>query len=403
MRIILVQNSVYLPALGGANKSNRLLLEELAARGHDCAAVAPACSAHGCATRVDFHAELQNRGLTLFRSDAEGDTFDLAGVRVTAATSRRTLTLALLRAIREQDPDCVVVASEDPGQALLEAALEVVPERVVYLARTTLALPCGPDAAIRDPERARLLSRAASVVVVSQYLRAYLARWAGIEPTELPICPNGSGPFPDYGLANAGAILMVNPCAYKGLPIFRELARTLPDLPFTAVPTWGTTRADRAALLEHRNVGMLEPAEDMDRIFASTRVLLVPSLWAEAKANVITEAMLRGIPVLASDTGGNGEAMLGVDYLLPVAPITHFAAPLTLDERMLPVVDVPPQDVRPWREALMQLLATPSSYQRVSRAARTAALAANVECTVGPFEQHLEQIRTARSRAVVSS
>jgi hypothetical protein len=64
----------------------------------------------------------------------------------------------------------------------------------------------------------------------------------------LPICPNGPGPFPDYGLANSGDILMVNPCDYKGLPIFLELARAFPDLPFAAVPTWGTTSADRAAL-----------------------------------------------------------------------------------------------------------------------------------------------------------
>ena len=35
MRILLAQNSLYYPAHGGGDKSNRLLVEALAARGHD--------------------------------------------------------------------------------------------------------------------------------------------------------------------------------------------------------------------------------------------------------------------------------------------------------------------------------------------------------------------------------
>jgi glycosyltransferase involved in cell wall biosynthesis len=100
---------------------------------------------------------------------------------------------------------------------------------------------------------------------------------------------------------------MINPCAYKGLPIFIKLAAEFPELLFAAVLTWGTTENDKATPLQRPNVRLLEPTDDIYRIFAVTRVLLVPSLWAEAKANVITEAMLRGIPVLASDVGGNSE------------------------------------------------------------------------------------------------
>jgi hypothetical protein len=36
MRILLAQNSLYYPAHGGGDKSNRLLMEALAARGHAC-------------------------------------------------------------------------------------------------------------------------------------------------------------------------------------------------------------------------------------------------------------------------------------------------------------------------------------------------------------------------------
>ena len=40
MRILLAQNSLYYPAHGGGDKSNRLLIEALAARGHACRAAA---------------------------------------------------------------------------------------------------------------------------------------------------------------------------------------------------------------------------------------------------------------------------------------------------------------------------------------------------------------------------
>src|SRR5207245_6781282 len=40
MRILLAQNSLYYPAHGGGDKSNRLLLEALRELGHDCRVVA---------------------------------------------------------------------------------------------------------------------------------------------------------------------------------------------------------------------------------------------------------------------------------------------------------------------------------------------------------------------------
>jgi hypothetical protein len=42
MRILLLQSSPYIPSLGGANKANRLLVEQLAARGLECRVVGTA-------------------------------------------------------------------------------------------------------------------------------------------------------------------------------------------------------------------------------------------------------------------------------------------------------------------------------------------------------------------------
>ncbi len=60
---------------------------------------------------------------------------------------------------------------------------------------------------------------------------------------------------------------------------------------------------------------LLDPVDNVDDILRRTRVLLVPSLWAEARSRMVVESMLRGVPVIASNVGGIPEAKLGVDYL----------------------------------------------------------------------------------------
>ena len=70
-----------------------------------------------------------------------------------------------------------------------------------------------------------------------------------------------------------------------------------------------------------------------------TRVALVPSVWAEARSRIILEAMARGIPVMASATGGLAEAMLGMDYLLPVNPVVRYRS--QVDALMVPMAEIP--------------------------------------------------------------
>ena len=79
--------------------------------------------------------------------------------------------------------------------------------------------------------------------------------------------------------------------------------------------------------------------------------------------------------------------MLGIDYLLPVDPIQRFEP--RLDERMLPVAVVPPQENTVWIDALRDLLAPRESYRRVARASKAAALAANEKNTIETVETYL--------------
>ena len=128
---------------------------------------------------------------------------------------------------------------------------------------------------------------------------------------------------------------MINPCAVKGISIFLELAARCPDVAFGALPGWGTTAADRRALEALPNVTLLPNCRRHRRgARARTRVLLMPSLWYEGFGLIVMEAMLRGIPVIASDSGGLVEAKMGTGFVIPVPPIERYEP--VFDERGMP-------------------------------------------------------------------
>ena len=256
--------------------------------------------------------------------------------------------------------------------------------RVVYLVRATLPLPFGPDCAFPNEAQTARLRQADAVVGVSQYAADYVRRHAGIDAVHVPISLMPREPWPDLGRFDNEFVTMVNPCAVKGISIFLALADAFPEVRFAAVPTWGADAADRAALAARPNITVLDPVDHIDALLARTRVLLVPSLWAEARSRIVVEAMLRGIPVMAANTGGLPEAKMGVPYLLPVNPIARYQP--RLNERMVPIAEVPTQNIAPWIEALRRLLTDSAHYDEIARQSREAARHYAENLSVEPFE-----------------
>src|ERR1035441_3555211 len=145
MRILLAQNSLYYPAHGGGDKSNRLLIEALAARGHECRVVAR-ISVFGARQEASLLEALAARGVTP-RSTAGGIVvFTRAGVEVHVVTNAN-LRATFQAQIDAFQPEAILVSTDDTAQLLLASALRAPDARVVYLARATLALPFGPDCA----------------------------------------------------------------------------------------------------------------------------------------------------------------------------------------------------------------------------------------------------------------
>jgi glycosyltransferase involved in cell wall biosynthesis len=106
------------------------------------------------------------------------------------------------------------------------------------------------------------------------------------------------------------------------------------------------------------------PCTDMEEAWRDIKVLIVPSLWFEAWGIVVIEAHLRGIPVIASDAGALTEAMLGLDYIIPVNPI-----PGERDEEGEYII--PEQKVWPWIGAVNRLMGDKAEYERVSNEVRS--------------------------------
>ena len=386
MKILLTMNLPYTRVYGGANRSNRSLAEALAGRHHSLRVVVPALAALSPISHQQLLEELAAEGIRVI-SNGEIDVFNLHGVDVHAVVDPSRLHSYLVEQIREFTPDWTLVSSEDRSQSLLETALKVQPSRVIYLAHTPQMFPFGPAGLYPGKRRTELIGQASAVVTISRFVHDYIQKWTGIESFIHHPPHYGSGPFPQCGRADNGYVLMMNACAVKGISIFLALARALPDIQFAALPGWGTTDADRMALSALPNVNLLENRKNLDEILHRTRVLLMPSLWVEGFGMAVVDAMLRGIPVLASNYGGLVEAKLGTDYLLPVHPIERFED--YLDENMLPVPLVPKQEIGPWQDALSRLLSDRALHERQSAAAHDAALRFVSRLGVEPFEDFL--------------
>ena len=265
-----------------------------------------------------------------------------------------------------------LAAVPDGGVVLVDGLVACgVPEVVVPAARrlalvVLLHLPLGDEAGAAPElvERERATLRAASAVVAtSPWAARRLVALHGLPADRVHVAKPGVDPAP-AATGTDGTLLRsvgaVTPT--KGHDLLVAALAAVRDLRFRCELVGPLERdpehvaAVRQAIARHgladriRLRGPLTPAA-LDEAYATTDLLVLPSR-AEAYGMVVTEALARGIPVLAADVGGVAQA-------LGTAP-----------DGRIPGILVPPGDHTKLTAALRRWLSEPDLRARLRDAAR---------------------------------
>lgn len=179
-------------------------------------------------------------------------------------------------------------------------------------------------------------------------------------------------------------ITFINPSFEKGVSVFMPLAKLAakecPEIKFLVVQGRGRWGSALGVLKfkpeEFPNVKVIGHQTDMRPVFASTRALLLPSLWHESGARVIAEAQLNGIPILASNTGGSSE-LVGQGGKV-------FDLPEIAKEKKTEV-HVTEDDLRPWLEEIKRLWHDADYYQEMCAKVESEALQHDLDRNVERF------------------
>jgi len=119
-----------------------------------------------------------------------------------------------------------------------------------------------------------------------------------------------------------------------------------------------------------------------------SRLLLIPSLWRESFARVAAEALINGIPVLASSRGGLPETLEKAGILFDV-PEKY-----TPETRLVPRVE----EMALWIDTINRLWDDATFYEQERRRCLAAAESWRPERLLPRFEEFFAQVLRSSNR-----
>jgi glycosyltransferase involved in cell wall biosynthesis len=248
-------------------------------------------------------------------------------------------------------PDDSIVLLD--GLVALPAPEVVVPESRRLRLVALVHMPLG------DAREGAVLSTVASVVTTSNWARELLSESYSLPAERVHVAaPGVEAAELAPGTATGGSLLSVAAVIPgKGHDVLVDALATLNGRPWRCLCVGSLERdpafvasVSRRADSRLRFAGAL-PEEELARRYGAADLLVLPSR-SETYGMVVTEALARGIPVVAADVGGVPEAM------------GHGA------DGIRPGVLVPPEDPAALGDALRAWLADADLRRRLRRAAR---------------------------------
>jgi glycosyltransferase involved in cell wall biosynthesis len=216
-----------------------------------------------------------------------------------------------------------------PASGSLDLVLGTIPPGEVVLIDGLLACDA-PEAVIPATSRLRVvvlvhmpvdecavLPAASAVITTSAWTRDRLITQHHLSPQEIDVAEPGTDPAdPVRGTPDGARLLCVGAVVTnKGQDVLLDALADVTEISWrcTCVGPLDREPAFVAALRRHRAASRVEFAGvrtggELTRSYASADVLVLPSR-TEAYGMVVTEALARSLPVIASEVGGVPEAL----------------------------------------------------------------------------------------------
>lgn len=275
--------------IGGAEVSQALLAEQLAQAGWSVTYVGSHEPPWGGASKLaEFEDQLSGWSVE-YESDPNTSTLAYSWRGVECICTPQAAIESVLRRVVEDS--CTALVTSQEGSAEL-AAIAAHSTPVIGWIHSISAT--GQEVLRATPRYALLTSRfVQSRVVPSKRTEPILFYPPFAPPSQQPV-------------KRTRDVLMINPVPAKGGALVRELAASRPDQTFTLVEGWWNAHDDFKDLV---NVVYVPRTYEMESLYASHRLLLVPSVVEDAFPRVIVEGALVGLPALGAAVGGIEEAI----------------------------------------------------------------------------------------------
>lgn len=329
-KVLFLSESCLFDSSSGAALTVRAILAALVAEGWDArVATLNCCDGDreyplGAVNEALDPAESSGKAITVYDGPVPHDIW------VARSTRHRKLRPWELRAYLEMaedrlesfNPDIVLTYSSELLRPLLARAQRYGAQTVFYVANPAVLRKPGAQLPFVD----HLIVPSGFVAGLCQQI---LGKSAYVLGNIVPRALDGQANLSPERIAQRRNryVTLINPTPQKGGLFFINIAAQAsfiaPDVKFRAVESrWGRSNWDAIGVadIDLDRIAWHPHTNDMTGIYKEASLILVPSLWEEASARVIAEALLAGVPVLAMRNGGMPEQLGEGGFLFELPP-----------------------------------------------------------------------------------